>query len=531
VLTRTRSDVAAAIPGPSELLPGCPDAVVDLQSDAGVQLVDGQWRYSDARVAEIEFVEVGHPEDPLGPGVMPNRTYDVVPHAQGADYDDSEWRLLAPAETQLRLSHGRVCFNWYRINVTVPHRVGEFDPTGATVVFEVAVDDYAEVWVDGQLPHALGDAGGPVVAGFNAPNRVLLTDDAQPGQQFQIAVFGINAPISASPANYIWMRTATLDFYASERAHPAVAASLEVGCAHPGLEAIVASDATLERIAGGFVFTEGPVWSPDGALLFSSPNTNVIYRWHPSGRVTVFRSKSGYSGIDIGRFTQPGSNALTFDPQGRLTICQHGNRRVIRVEPHGNITVLADSYGDRRLNSPNDLVYRSDRTLFFTDPPFGMPGVFDDPDKELPFSGVFAVRDGRVKLVTDELEGPNGLAFSPDERYLYVGNWAPERKVVMRYELGPEDDVVDSRVLFDMTDAEGEDAIDGLKVDQAGNVYACGPGGIWVISPDGEHLGTIRLPEAPHNLAWGDHDARTLYITALTSVYRIRLQIPGIRPQ
>ena len=140
------------------------------------------------------------------------------------------------------------------------------------------------------------------------------------------------------------------------------------------------------------------------------------------------------------------------------------------------------------------------------------------------------VRDGAVRLVTEELEGPNGLAFSPDERYLYVGNWDPEHKVVMRYELGDEDAVIGSEVLFDMTGAPGEDAIDGLKVDQAGNVYACGPGGIWVISPDGEHLGTLRLPESPHNLAWGDQDGRTLYVTALTSIYRIRLQIPGIRP-
>jgi gluconolactonase len=160
-----------------------------------------------------------------------------------------------------------------------------------------------------------------------------------------------------------------------------------------------------------------------------------------------------------------------------------------------------------------------------------LPGTFEDPDKELMFSGVFAVRDGHVTLVTDELEGPNGLAFSPDERCLYVGNWDPGRKVVMRYELGPDDQVIDASVLFDMTTADGEDAIDGLKVDQRGNIYACGPGGIWIISPAGERLGTLRLPEAPHNLAWGEEDGRTLYLTALTSVYRIRLQIPGIRPQ
>jgi gluconolactonase len=135
-----------------------------------------------------------------------------------------------------------------------------------------------------------------------------------------------------------------------------------------------------------------------------------------------------------------------------------------------------------------------------------------------------------VRLLTAELEGPNGLAFSPDERFLYVGNWDPERKVVMRYELGDKNEVIGSSVLFDMTGAPGEDAIDGLKVDQAGNVYACGPGGIWVISPDGDHLGTLRLPESPHNLAWGDQDRRTLYVTALSSIYRIRLQTAGIRP-
>jgi gluconolactonase len=535
MLTQTRTDVAARVPGPTELLPGCPDAIIDLQTDAGAELVDGQWRYSDARVSEIDFVDVGHPDDPLGPGLEPNRTFDVEPHAEAADFDDSGWAALAPAETQLRLSQGRVCFNWYRIAVTIPDRVGEFDPTGASVVFEVVVDDHAEVWVNGELPHALGDADGQVVSGFNAPNRVLLTDDARPGQQFQIAVFGINGPISTSPHNYIWMRTATLDFYAPERARAAQAAELDVEHgAGGGLDAIAPPDPSLERIAGGFEFTEGPVWSPDGALLFSSPNTNVIYRWHPAGRVSVFRSKSGYSGVDIGRFAQPGSNGLTFDSDGRLTICQHGNRRVIRVEPHGNVTVLADRFDGHRLNSPNDLVYSSDGTLFFTDPPFGLPSVFDDPDKELPFSGVFAVRpDGDIALVTDELEGPNGIAFSPDERYLYVGNWPihpSERKVVMRYELGDSDEVVGSSVLFDMTDAPGEDAIDGLKVDAEGNVYACGPGGIWVISPDGGHLGTLTLPEAPHNLAWGDADGRTLYVAALTSIYRIRLRIPGIRP-
>jgi gluconolactonase len=347
------------------------------------------------------------------------------------------------------------------------------------------------------MPLAIGDTGGHVVAGFNAPNRVIVTRDARPGQRFQIAVFGINGPISASPRNYIWMRTAALEFHPARRER-----------------------AQIERVAGGFEFTEGPVWSPDGALLFSSPNTNAIYRLDTElERVTVFRSRSGYAGADIGRYHQPGSNGLAFSPDGLLTICQHGNRQVIRVNPHGDITVLADAFAGQRLNSPNDLVYASDGTLYFTDPPFGLPGMFDDSAKELPFSGVFAVRDGEVSLVTDELAGPNGIALSPDERWLYVGDWDPRHKVVMRYDRirgGPGES------LCDLTDEPGEDAIDGIEVVPDGRLYVCGPGGIWVLSPEGEKLELIELPEAPHNLAWGDADGRSLYVTAMTSIYRIR---------
>jgi gluconolactonase len=500
---------AARLPGPPELLPGRPDAIVDLQTDDGVALVGGQWRYADARVEEIDFVELGSPDDPLGPGTVPNRTYDVV--------RDGDWRDLAPADTQLRLANGRVCFNWYAIDVTIPEQVGNLDAAGSTVVFETVVDDYAEVWVDGELPHELGDTGGPVVGGFNAPSRVVLTRDARPGQTFRVEVFGINGPISASPHNYIWMRTATLDLYAAERALVTEEAELAV-------EGDVPVAGPLERIAGGFEFTEGPVWTRDGALLFSSPNTNTIDRWTENGTVTVHRPKSGYTGVDIGRYHQPGSNGLTLSPDGLLTICQHGNRRVVRVNPHGDVTVLADRYDGKRLNSPNDLVYRSDGTLFFTDPPFGLP---DADESELGFSGVYRVRDGSVELLTGELSGPNGLAFSPDERWLYVGNWDFDRVVVMRYD--PE--TGDGSVFFDMTGARGsdEDAIDGIKIDTDGNLYVCGPGGIWVLSPEGEQLGLLRLPEEPHNLAWGG-DGHDLYITALTSVYRLRLETKGVSP-
>jgi gluconolactonase len=336
---------ATSLPGPPELIPGRPDAVVDLQTDAGAGLVGAVWRYSNARVTEIDFVELGSPDDPLGPGTVPNRTYDVLPHAEAPDYDDSSWSVLRPEETLRRLANGRVCFNWYRVSLTLPDRIGDTDVDGATVVFEVVIDDYAEVWVNGELPHALGDRGGPVVGGFNAPNRVILTRDARPGETFTVAVFGINGPLSASPPNYIWMRTATLELYEAGRTPLAFEAPL-------AFEGDLYQDARLEQVAGGFEFTEGPLWSPEGALLFSSPNTNVIYRWSPhTGTVTLFRSKSGYAGVDVGRFAQPGSNGLTFDPDGRLAICQHGNRRIIRVNPHGDITVLADRYQGRRLNS------------------------------------------------------------------------------------------------------------------------------------------------------------------------------------
>jgi gluconolactonase len=482
---------AERLPGPPEVLPGRPDAIVDLQTDAGVRLVRGQWRYADARVEEIDFVELGSVQDPLGPGTVPNRTYDVVPHAEGVDFDDSAWRVLAPEETRARLGNGRVSFNWYRIRVTLPDET----PAGSTVVFETVVDDYAEVWVNGSMPLVLGASGGPVVGGFNAPNRVVLTRDARAGDSFLIAVFGINGPISASPRNYIWMRTATLEF------HPAA----------PAAEGV-------ERIASGFEFTEGPVWMDGAGLLFSSPNTNAIYRWSPVDRaVTVFRPKSGYTGFDIGRYAQPGSNGLAFSPDGLLTICQHGNRQVLRVNPHGDTTVLASHYRGRRLNSPNDLVYASDGTLFFTDPPFGLP---DESEAELDFAGVFRLTpDGELSVVDDTLAGPNGVALSPDERFLYVGNWDPDAKVVVRYDLRSGERVV----LFDMTGAPGEDAIDGLAVDPGdGTLYVCGPGGLWVLSAAGEHLRTIELPEAPHNVAWGDDDRRTLYVTAETSIYRFR---------
>ena len=297
----------------------------------------------------------------------------------------------------------------------------------------------------------------------------------------------------------------------------------------PAIDTIVPRDATIEKLAEGFLFTEGPVWVPDGYLLFSDPNSNTIYRWSDDDGLSVFRTKSGYTGADIAEYGQPGSNGLTLDKEGRLTIDEHGNRRVTRLEKNGSLTVLADRYQGKRLNSPNDLVYKSDGSLYFTDPPFGLPKFFDDPRKETPYSGVYRWADGMLTLLSTDVTGPNGLAFSPDERYFYLGNWDDKKKVVMRYEVRADGTLANGAVFFDMTNAPGEDAIDGLKVDREGNVYVSGPNGIWILSPAGKHLGTIAGPEHAHNFAWGDADGRTLYMTAQTGLYRVRLGIPGAR--
>ena len=509
-----------------------PDAIVDLKTEEGMALVKGQWRYSNVKVIDVDHHGPGNDLAPSGPS---NRTQDIDLRAGAADFDDSSWERITPMQLEERRSTGRLCFNWYRTSVTIPNTIGSFNPSGATVVFEIAIDDYAEVWVDGKLPLVLGQAGGQLVKGFNAPNRIVLTRNAQPGQRIQLAVFGINGPLSNPPGNFIWVRSATLDFYKPNHIGHTQFVATEIIKADPALDRIVLPETRLEKVAGGFLFTEGPVWVPTtatvpGHLLFSDPNNNTIYRWSPEGQVSVFRTKSGYSGFNIGEYHQPGSNGLTLDRQGRLTINQHGNRRVVRVEPRGNITVLADRYEGKRLNSPNDLVYRSDGALYFTDPPFGLPMVFSDPRKELSYSGVYCVKDGMVRLVSTDLDAPNGIALSPDEKTLYVNNWNEKRKLILRYDVNPDCSLTNGKVFVDMTNSPGDDALDGLKVDQEGNVYSTGPGGLWIISPEGRQLGLIKGPEDPHNMAWGDDDGKTLYITALTGLYRMRMNIAGVRP-
>lgn len=332
-----------------------------------------------------------------------------------------------------------------------------------------------------------------------------------------------DGPVAASPAPAAGA--------VARHLQPSQAQALEVVRLDAALDAIVPAQPTIEKLAEGFLFTEGPVWLPEGALLFSDPNANRIYRWSASSGLSMFRDKSGYDGADVAAYGQPGSNGLTLDATGRLVICEHGNRRVTRLEPTGALTVLADRFERQRLNSPNDLVTRSDGMLYFSDPPFGLPKFHEDPRRELPFCGVFRLgRDGAVKLVSRELSGPNGLAFSPDERFLYVTNWDPAKKVVMRYRVDVRGDLNTGDVFFDMHAAPEPEALDGIKVDVRGNLYVSGPGGIWILSPAGKHLGTIRAPELPANFAFGDADGRTLYMTARTGLYRMRLLLEGIRP-
>ncbi len=514
------AQVTGDVPGPR------PDALVDLATREGARAVNGEWRYSDTRIVEVDHRAVGADLKASG---APTRAYDIEPHAGGAGFDDRNWEVLDPTRLDARRSKGRLAFNWYRINVTIPARVGAFDTAGSTVVFEIVVDDYAEIWVDGRLPTVLGQAGGQLAKGFNTPNRIVISRAARAGQQIQLAVFGANGPLSEPPPNFIWIRSASLQFYRPNRIGGGVKVAADVTRVDPAIDAIVPRDVAVERLANGFGFTEGPVWSPDGFLLFSDPNENRIYRWSPDGQISVYRTNSGYTGMDIAEYGQPGSNGLAVDGDGRLTILEHGNRRVTRLEKNGTLTVLADRYEGHRLNSPNDLVYKSDGALYFTDPPFGLPKAFDDARKELPYSGVFRLADNRLTLVARDLAGPNGIAFSPDERYLYVTNWDPARKVVMRYEVKADGGLTNARVFFDMTGAPGEEALDGMKVDYAGNLFVSGPGGVWVLSPDGRHLGTIRLPELPANMAWGDADGRTLYLTARTGIYRMRVST-GARP-
>lgn len=302
----------------------------------------------------------------------------------------------------------------------------------------------------------------------------------------------------------------------------------------PALDGIVPTDATIEKIAGGFISNdaggvEGPVWIHKGFLLFSDIPVSIIYSWIPGSKPSIYLGPKDFPLVDPATAAIAGTNGLTLDKQGRLTICDQGNRRVVRREDNGSFTVLADRFEGKRLNSPNDLVYKSDGALYFTDPPYALAKEDRDPRKEQTYNGVYRVKGGKVQLLVKDMTRPNGIAFSPDEKFLYVSNSEPS-KFYNRFAVNPDGTLGPGALFCDMNSTPGNGFPDGMKVDQKGNVYGAGVDGLWIISPQGKHLGTIHLPEVAANCGWGDGDARTLYITASTGVYRIRLKVPGIRP-
>ena len=276
------------------------------------------------------------------------------------------------------------------------------------------------------------------------------------------------------------------------------------------LSQIVESPAA-ERLATGFIFTEGPVWHPDGYLLFVDLRRELIHKLVPGSEPEVFRENSG------------GANGLTLDLQERLVMCEGFHRLVTRMEPDGTVVTIAERWDGKRLNRPNDVVCHSDGSIYFTN-----PGERLGPyTREIDTSPVQRIApDGSTGAVINDMEYPNGLAFSPDESILYVSN-TRQHAHIRAYDVGPDGSMTNGRIFADMTSDRTDGVPDGMKVDVEGRVYCTGAGGCWVFSPSGEHLGTIELPEFPANCGWGGPDNRTMFFTANTSVYSMRMRTPG----
>ncbi|HWP57064.1 MAG TPA: SMP-30/gluconolactonase/LRE family protein [Candidatus Acidoferrales bacterium] len=296
------------------------------------------------------------------------------------------------------------------------------------------------------------------------------------------------------------------------------------------LDRIVPPNAVVEKIADGFRWVEGPVWNrKEGYLLFSDIPNNAVYKWEEGKGVSLFLKPSGYSGTAPFDGKEPGSNGLTLDRAGRLVLAQHGDRRIARREFDGRITVLVDRYQGKRLNSPNDLVYKSNGDLYFTDPPFGLAKTFDDPAKELPFQGVYRLSaSGKLTLLIGDIKAPNGIGFSPDEKRLYVSDVDFDRAAWRVYDVTEDGSVTNGRVFAEASKWKRAPFFgpDGFKLDQHGNLFGARPGGVSIFAPDGTHLGSIETGMPASNVAWGD-EGSALYITGGTALYRIRLRTKG----
>lgn len=512
-----------------------PQAIADLKTREGAAWVNAKWFVQPAHIIDADFKTPGASvTDPLKlyPTGMSIKTHTLHPQINAADFDKG-FVSIKPTDLEMREGMGLISAAWYKVEIILPTTIGKLPVTGSTAVFEITVDDYSEIWVNGKQMKGFGQSGNGVISGYNTRNRVILSDNAKPGEKFTIAVLGINGPLGMIPDNYIWIRNAVVDFYTGGL--PVNQSWKDIGKIYSieeKLHSLITPGTKVEKIADGFSFTEGPVWHPDGYLLFSDPNTNTIYRYHPKNHnVTVYMSHSGYTGADIGEYGQPGSNGLAIDKEGRLIIDQHGNRRVIRIEKKGPVTILADHIDGKRFNSPNDIVLKSDGSIYFTDPPYGLPGFFADTRKELDYQGVFLIKGGKVSVVATDCGGPNGLAFSPDEKYLYVTNWdirdIHHTKTIWRYDVNADGTLKNGHIFYDFNFTEDEEALDGLKIDKEGNLFVSAPGGVWILSAAGKLLGKIVTPERPANMAWGDEDGKTLYMTAHSSLYKLRVNTGG----
>jgi gluconolactonase len=299
----------------------------------------------------------------------------------------------------------------------------------------------------------------------------------------------------------------------------------------PRFDALIAPGTKIEKIADDLLWSEGPLWDErTQSLLFSDIPRNVVKQWHADKGVSTFLESSGYTGAAPFTGKEPGSNGLTFDLQGRLTLCQHGDRRISRREADGTLVPLATHFEGKRLNSPNDLVFDPRGALYFTDPPFGLPGTFTDPGKELAFNGVFRVSpDGKVTAIARDLEAPNGLGFSPDFKTLYVANARANSPLWKAYGVKTDGSLDQGRVFADSSKLykPGDGVPDGLKVDEKGNLFATGPGGVLVYAPDGALLGRILTGVPTANVAFGE-DGATLFITANHRVLRLRTRTRGM---
>ena len=297
----------------------------------------------------------------------------------------------------------------------------------------------------------------------------------------------------------------------------------------PAFDLLVPVDAAVEKVAGGFQFTEGPLWisGKPGAVIFSDIPANTVYRWTDDGITEIFLHPVTPDDSDTGG--TGGSNGLALDSDGRLILCEHGNRRVARMEDDGSRTTLADRYEGQRFNSPNDIVFHSSGAAFFTDPPYGLDGQDESPAKEQSHNGVYRLEpDGTVTLLVAGLTRPNGIGLSPDERTLYVANSdGPPNQLWMSYPVLDDLSLGEGSVFFDASEMQQPGWADGLALDRSGNIYATGPGGVMIIDASGQHVGTIAIPEIPTNVAWGD-DGKALYITAHTGLYRIKLSARGL---